>query len=122
MKKYIKYMKYIIKNFESCSITHSDIDDKVYLYPFVSPLSLSQLIRLENSLDVDTFYKIFKGDNPDEWGVIDINIKFQFKLFSKDVYIFTWVENNNKNQPIEIFREYEDYIKDKMDKLNVTFL
>jgi hypothetical protein len=116
------FLEYTLKNFETVSMYRSGVRDVIDVYLGRTVITLPELIRLENEFEVDVTFEVNEGDKKGEYGVIDIEIILPFKILGKKIVITTWVENNNNFQPIKVFKEYEDYIRENTDKLNVKFI
>ena len=117
------FLEYAIKEFGNVSMYYSEIKDEIIVYLGNTLLTLADLVRFENEFkDAKVHFEVSKGDNEEEFGVIDIFITLPFEILNRKVVIKTWVENNNSFQPISVFKEYEDYIKDEIENLNVTII
>ena len=117
-----KFLEYALKKFDNFSMYRSDVEDVINVYLGKTFIALPELIRLENEFEADVTFEVNEGDKEGEYGVIDIEITLPFEILNREVIITTWVENNNIFQPIKVFKEYEDYIRENIDKLNVNFV
>ena len=118
-----EFLEYAIKEFGNVSMYYSEKKEEINVYLGDTLLTLAELVRFENEFeDAKVNFEVSRGDNEEEYVVIDIFITLPFKILNRKVIIKTWVENNNNFQPISVFKEYEDYIKDEIKNLNVTII
>ena len=116
------FLEHVLKKFGNVSMYYSGVKDVINVYLGRTIITLPELIRLENELEVNTTFEVNEGDEDGEYGVIDIEIILPFEILNRKVVVKTWVENNDEFQPISVFKEYEDYIRKNTDKLNVKFI
>jgi hypothetical protein len=116
-------LEYAIKEFGNVSMYYSETKEEINVYLGDTLLTLPELVMFDKNFEeAKITFEVSKGDNEEEYGVIDIIITLPFKILNRDVVIKTWVENNNDFQPISVFKEYEDYIKGNINNLNVTVI
>jgi len=121
-----KFINYCLENFGGVSFIKSDNDtNRVLVYPKKRRFTLKDVLDLEKEFNFETKYEVYEGCENGEIYIIDIHIyiNLQFDLNGKTSYIYMWVENNNDNdsQPIEIFNEFVEYIKNNEENLNVEY-